>query len=520
MGRLVLPQGLAVQPVRSRSSYRRGVGFAWRRLESNGFQEGERHPDSVSISSASWSHGERIQSVVRPLEVEDSLVQDRLQMWSSAEEDCIGARLNPYRNLIYLAENPKFFSEFHKRSRQVFPKSFLDDDFTSAEFHGLVNLVHIHRIMNGSIFAMKQMGLTDHQDEDVVFEKGQDLLQRCQQETSDLPPLMPRHFQFLPPGENSGSQGAKKHQFRVFQWNLLAQALALYRDKFVLKEPERVLNWDQRRWRILEEILTRDPDIICCEEVDHFKFLEKSLGCKGYRGSFLPKPDSPCIYVDINNGPDGAAIFFRASKFELVMEERRVIEVWKVQSNQVLLVQILRHRESGREICVAATHLKARDGALLSAIRKEEGVDLMKFLKTLANGRPVIICGDFNAVPTEPVISAILQDKTMALDSAYRHLCSEGKEPPFTTWKIREDGESCKTLDYIFYSKQNLEVRRILNIPTEETIGNCRLPSLRYPSDHLSLCCDFEFSASSNPKSSSSNGAMLLSSSQQHRPDL
>ena len=33
------------------------------------------------------------------------------------------------------------------------------------------------------------------------------------------------------------------------------------------------------------------------QEVDHFKLLEKALGSVGYSGRFLPKPDSPCIYL-------------------------------------------------------------------------------------------------------------------------------------------------------------------------------------------------------------------------------
>lgn len=50
---------------------------------------------------------------------------------------------------------------------------------------------------------------------------------------------------------------------------------------------------------------------------------------------FFPKPDSPCMYIKDNNGPDGCAIFFRSNRFELVKCETRVLEVWRVQSNQV-----------------------------------------------------------------------------------------------------------------------------------------------------------------------------------------
>ena len=39
-----------------------------------------------------------------------------------------------------------------------------------------------------------------------------------------------------------------------------------------------------RRWRILQELLRHDPDIICLQEVDHFDFLNRALGSVGYVG--------------------------------------------------------------------------------------------------------------------------------------------------------------------------------------------------------------------------------------------
>ena len=50
-----------------------------------------------------------------------------------------------------------------------------------------------------------------------------------------------------------------------------------------------------------------------------------------------PAPDSPCLYLDENTGPDGCAIFWKADRFELARQESRVIEVWSVESNQVRL---------------------------------------------------------------------------------------------------------------------------------------------------------------------------------------
>ena len=67
----------------------------------------------------------------------------------------------------------------------------------------------------------------------------------------------------------------------------------------------------------------------------------------------------------------------------------------------------------------------------------------------------------------------------------------QGRQVEFTTWKIRETGEQKKILDYIFHSPE-LKTVSTLDMPTEEQIGEDRLPSLEFASDHLSLVADIK----------------------------
>lgn len=226
--------------------------------------------------------------------------------------------------------------------------------------------------------------------------------------------------------------------------------------------------------------------------MDHFRFLQSILATQDYEGVFFPKPDSPCLYITDNNGPDGCAFFYKKSKFELINYETRVLEVWRIQSNQVAIAANLRSIESGYEVCICTTHLKARNGGLLAKLRNEQGKDLLNFIQNVSGGRPCLICGDFNAEPTEPVYSTMINSGAMDLSSAYADLLaseadpseSDGplsdeivrrnkenqgpekgraewlmhNEPPFTTWKVREDGEVCHTIDYVFYSRDKIKV--------------------------------------------------------------
>lgn len=264
------------------------------------------------------------------------------------------------------------------------------------------------------------------------------------------------------------------------------------------------------------------------------------LATLGYDGVFFPKPDSPCLYIEENNGPDGCAIFYRTSQFEMVSCMTRVLEVWRVQSNQVAIAAVLRVRESGYEFCVGTTHLKARHGALLSKLRNEQGKDLMRFVKDVAKGRPVLLAGDFNAEPSEPVYSTLLNNKDLGLSSAYAELLSitstravdkvdappktengesiaepddtavpltraeimARNEPSYTTWKIREDGgEVCHCIDYVFYSRNQFTVDNCLMFPGAGEVGKNRVPSFKYPSDHFSLVCDFKIRHVDDPHS-------------------
>lgn len=220
----------------------------------------------------------------------------------------------------------------------------------------------------------------------------------------------------------------------------------------------------------------------------------------------------------------------------------------------------------------------------------------MRFVQRVADNRPVLISGDFNAEPIEPVYSTVINYTPLGLSSAYADLLAslstnqngdecdgengankttgvDGKnvvdghvqsdsgndagndeivendvknpvdhlishEPPYTTWKIREDGEVCHTIDYVFYSRDKFKVscrindsifpafnwiflffskvNNCLRFPLGNEIGKNRTPSDRYPSDHFSLLCDFEIldadgeGGNDDSNGDSSNGGELI----------
>ncbi|XP_013413138.1 nocturnin isoform X2 [Lingula anatina] len=336
-----------------------------------------------------------------------------------------------------------------------------------------------------------------------------ELLQYVRATLNGYPSLLKREFvDVSKKTQNTSDRGqvgidqksTSPFKVRIFQWNLLAQALCLGADNFI-KCPKEALEWKPRRLHILEELLLYEPDVICLEEVDQYEFIQSALESIGYKGTFYPKPDSPCLYCDESYGPDGCAIFHNTKKLKSISIHNVNLKKENASTNQVAIIQKLQYcnhddaSSSGQEFYVGVTHLKAREG--WGEFRNLQGIYLLKKIKEIAGSSPLIFMGDFNGDPNEPVYSTF-KNSDLNFGSAYTKLTEDGTEPPYTTWKIRGGRlatgsirESCKTLDYMWYTKSSVTVDRVLKFPTGEEMGVNKLPSFNYPSDHLSLVCDF-----------------------------
>lgn len=320
---------------------------------------------------------------------------------------------------------------------------------------------------------------------------------RKQRQNLNLPSLLKREFQAVGKNETGSgkSTGNKSPDLRIMQWNLLAQALSQGDDNFVLC-PVSALDWEHRKLHILEELLNYNPTILCLEEVDHFSFIKENLSKAGYDGCFFPKPDSPCLYNDINYGPDGCAVFWKTDGVKLAHKKDIVLQDEKGrETNQVAILCTFYHLSLKRDFFVAVTHLKSKPPYW--QLRHEQGKYLEKVLKdTISNSLPLILCGDFNADPQEQVY-ATFRTSDLSLASAYSHLSPELLEPAYTTWKVRGgpkgNKETAHCIDYVWFSTKFLVPVSVLKLPEEEEIGKDRLPSLTYPSDHLSLVVDLSF---------------------------
>jgi mRNA deadenylase 3'-5' endonuclease subunit Ccr4 len=131
----------------------------------------------------------------------------------------------------------------------------------------------------------------------------------------NYPPILERNFENL--GTDMHNSAKDKNEFRVMQWNTLAKALC-YPNKSTLADLN-AYDWEScRKWRILQEIVRYDADIVCLEETDHYELIKPYLHSIEYTSIFMPKFSSPCLGMINNIGPDGSSIFYRLSKFQVL----------------------------------------------------------------------------------------------------------------------------------------------------------------------------------------------------------
>ena len=195
--------------------------------------------------------------------------------------------------------------------------------------------------------------------------------------------------------------------------------------------------------------------------------------------------------------------FGRADNFDLVDKARRSFRI----GTQVYLLATLRHKESGRPIVVAVTHLKAskneenaRIRALQSeellAILQEKAASIAESSKSEAREVPTIVLGDFNAEPSEDAVKKFVNGTDKGSLPSFASVYPS--DIPYSTWKTRGTKTVRRVIDYIFYKPccnvdgaSFFECQEFLALPAEEDMEEHGLPGFRSPSDHLALAARF-----------------------------
>ncbi|EGG12502.1 uncharacterized protein MELLADRAFT_46528 [Melampsora larici-populina 98AG31] len=335
--------------------------------------------------------------------------------------------------------------------------------------------------------------------------------------------------------------------FTMMCYNILCERYAS--DRMYGYTPSWALNWEYRKDLILQELMQYGADLICLQEVDveqYEDFFVQNLKDQGYEGVFFPKSRARTMGSEERRHVDGCATFFKTSIFQLI--ERECVEFNQIPmrseshktsdmfnrvmtKDNIAVIAMLEHRRSGTRQLVANVHIhwdpEFRDVKLIQTAMLIEQVENLadRFAKLPPRHShspkyqrgteiPIIVCGDFNSVPTSGVydylshgnIEATHDDfnsfnygpytqqgvqHPLKLKSAYSHL----GELPFTNYTPGFKG----VIDYIFYNEEVLDVTGVLGkideTYLEKVVG---FPNAHFASDHVPVLAEFKVKQNGN----------------------
>lgn len=196
--------------------------------------------------------------------------------------------------------------------------------------------------------------------------------------------------------------------FRICSYNVLCQD-TMEKTSFLYKHLRgSSMSWDIRSALLAREFAMMGADIYCLQEVQdvHFyDFYSQVFSSLGYTGVFKKRT---------RENVDGCAIFFN-SRFELVSYVPIEYFVGKgcvLDRDNIAQVARFREKRSGREFCVANTHLLyntrrgdvklAQLAVLLAHMDKICG-------PSSSRPCPYLMCGDFNMRAYCPIYNFVLE---------------------------------------------------------------------------------------------------------------
>jgi len=283
-----------------------------------------------------------------------------------------------------------------------------------------------------------------------------------------------------------------ERNIRVFSWNILADN-DVERESQQLSSPRECMDWEKRRPHIINEILRHNPDLIGLVELDKMKDLNSELEQHGYRGFFIKK--------NASTRPDGTGIFFKTDRFILDKDPvgkplhlNKDVEEHYPNVFHAVQLKTIDRQLSFVFVCV---HLIGPKSGKDEKVRKFQAEMTLQYIKDFfPDCRNIIIAGDFNAAKIDMLDTSINKNykplvipqiEKIGFRSAYETVF--GKEPTYTTWKVRNGRMKKYTVDFIMLSK-GMSAVGALDVPIDDDVPSCGFPNFRYPSDHVALCAD------------------------------
>jgi len=226
----------------------------------------------------------------------------------------------------------------------------------------------------GSLHLLEMLGIEGNPHfnprlRDKVMEEGTKALITMLREQAPVPMPPPRRESIVIQEDVSSSL----ERVKAMSWNILCEKYAT--EAQFGYAPSAALAWEHRKGIILEEIITRDADFLCLQEIASDVFNDSfspELTKNGYRGIHFARSKAKIAGMD-SGAVDGCAIFFKPAKWILLAKE--CLDYVKLSINRpdmknqndifnrvmpkdnIGMVAFFESRATGARIIVANTHL-------------------------------------------------------------------------------------------------------------------------------------------------------------------
>ncbi len=229
-------------------------------------------------------------------------------------------------------------------------------------------------------------------------------------------------------------------------------------------------SWEIRRSNIIQILIKYSPSIIGIQEglLNQIQYIDSSLINYDYvgvgRDDGKEKGEFCAIYFDTTR-----YVLLKNSTFWLSETPDTISVGWDAALERICTYGLFKDIITKKEFWVFNTHF---DHMGIIAREKSSGLILKRIKKINRQSLPVILMGDFNAIPNSPPVEEILTELSDALQISTEKLHGPGG----TFNGFNEDLPIEKRIDYIF--TKNLKVLSYTHV-------NDRLENNRHISDHL-----------------------------------
>ncbi|KAL4513210.1 hypothetical protein Ndes2437B_g08253 [Nannochloris sp. 'desiccata'] len=218
-------------------------------------------------------------------------------------------------------------------------------------------------------------------------------------------------------------------QLRIMSYNILADHYAQeHAQELYASVPWAALEWTSRADMIAKEVAYWNPDVVCFQEVDHYKHLQALLKPHGYKG----------VYTQRTGGrPDGLAMFWRRSRFTAEALKDLEFAPMDLKDNVCQLTVLRSKEESSIALLVANIHVlfnPKRGDIKLAQVRT-----MLESAHSLVAARPtgpcpVVVCGDFNSAAGSPIYEFVLRGELQLGSIDRRRLSGQVEAAGRTGW--------------------------------------------------------------------------------------